>query len=105
MKVVALHIFIPFLPEHQDLILIHQKTATTRYKKYGSPGDDFNVKEQNFVLTKVYRMPLKSVADIYYKEEGFNNPEEFKRTWIQIHPFKGFKPDDMVYLHIFKEAD
>lgn len=95
-------VFIPFRPELKKAILEGRKTMTARNKKYGNPGDRFTVGSHGFILESVRRITLFRVANDYYKEEGLESPEEFIRTWTEIHPQKGYISDQVVYLHVFR---
>ena len=95
---------IPFREQFYKQILSGEKTATTRTKKFGEIEDYFLIAGHRFDLKFVSHVPLKYVAAIMYKEEGFKAPEDFMAIWKEIHPRKGFVPDQKVWLHIFKEA-
>ena len=79
-----------------------QKTMTSRTRRYGNVGDTFEVFGATFHLTKIGRMTLKLIASKYYSEEGCQLPAEFIHIWKQIHPRKGFVPNQVVYTHVFK---
>jgi len=93
---------IPFLPEWETLILTGKKTATSRTKRYGYPGDYFESFGLIFILRDVYRIRLNVVAWYHYLEEGCNSETEFKKIWKRLHPRKGFQPDQKVYFHEFR---
>jgi len=83
-----------------------RKTATTRTERYGEPGDRFTVEfddgvRQTYVLTHVVKIPLETVAEDFYDEEGAESPTEFKKVWEDIHYKKGYVADWRVYLHLF----
>jgi len=92
---------IPFRPEFKDALLEGRKTMTARTKKYGNRGDQFEAFEVPFVILNVVERTLKEVADKFYKEEGVESPEAYKAKWAEIHPIKGFDPQQIVYLHSF----
>ena len=96
-------IMIPFLPEFQDRMLSGAKTATSRTEKYGNGGDIFMAFGHSFQLTKVNKVYLGDVATTFYKEEGFNNPGEFRDCWKRLHP-KRNRYDQPVWLHQFKRV-
>lgn len=93
---------IPFLPEWEQLILTGKKSATSRTKRYGYPGDYFEAFGHIYVLTEVYRIPLSYIASYHYLEEGCNSDFEFRKVWERLHPRMGFVFDKKVYLHKFK---
>jgi hypothetical protein len=97
-------ITIPFRDDMKELIISGVKTCTTRNKRYGCIGDTFEIDKRVFVLTWVSHVYLKQVFDTKYKEEGFVTPFEFALVWIQIHPRKGYDPNQSVWLHEFMEA-
>lgn len=77
------------------------KRWTARYKPKGRPGDIFDVRFQCFKIVRVFRARLGEVAD-NYELEGFRSREEFIERWNKIHPERGFRPDDMVWVHEFE---
>lgn len=93
---------IPFMQEFEPLMLTGKKSATTRTKRYGYPGDYFEAFGRVFILTDIYRMALWRVASVHYLEEGFNYEYEFIETWERLHPRKGYQPDQKVYFHRFR---
>jgi len=92
---------IPFLDKMVELILAGKKTATTRPRRYGQVGDCFEVQGRAMVLTKVSFMQLDSVANYYYREEGFESPGDFMATWNELHPGMKYDPHRKVYFHTF----
>ena len=96
---------IPFRDDMVKACLHEGKRCTTRYKKYGETGDRFLVGSRWFVITNVARVRLKKVMERYYLAEGFSTMGEFVDVWTQIHPKRGFRMEDMVWVHFFKEAD
>lgn len=97
------NINIPFQEEFREPMLTGQKTATTRTKRYGYPGDIFKVFGKVFVLTSVASMQLANVAVDHYREEGFSDPRYFIATWDRLHPRVHFwdNPKRRVYFHTF----
>ena len=93
---------IPFLPEFEKAMQTGKKTATTRTKRYGYPGDWFEAFGKAFVLTEVYLVRLGTVARSCYQEEGFNSDLEFIVCWERLHLRKLFCIDQKVYFHKFK---
>ena len=107
---------IPFLPEFKEAILSGKKTATTRSKRYGKPGDILSMFSNGFiftpqadshVLTHVVQVPLYVVASFFYKEEGLDSPEAFIEVWDRIHRRKKYEDDQKlkVWLHLFRGVD
>jgi len=83
-------------------MLTGKKSATSRPKRYGYPGDYFEAFGRTFILLNVYRSRLDLVAYYHYLEEGCNSDFEFRKVWERLHPRKGFAPDQKVYFHKFK---
>jgi hypothetical protein len=96
---------IPFRADMESLILQGKKTATSRNKLYGVNGDFFVIRGRKFTLTVVSNIPLSCVVEHYFKEEGFNSPAAFIKTWEQIHPRKGYDPKQQIWFHEFKEIE
>lgn len=82
-----------------------EKTATTRTKKYGSPGDRFTDAGRTYELTHVVKVPLEIVAESFNRYEGAEGRFEFEQVWKDIHYKRGFEPDWDVWLHLYREVD
>lgn len=96
---------IPFMQFFEPLIESGKKTATTRRKRYGFPGDRFVVNGVFYEITDVKRVTLQSVKNECWDIEGCNNPAHFKKVWEQLHRRLGFVPSLKVWLHRFKKVE
>jgi hypothetical protein len=100
-----LGIHIPFNEWSLCRIEASMKSATSRTKAYGNPGDEFEVDfttgKRVFKITNVQRMTLGEVAEHHYLEEGAISKEEFIHIWRQLYPSLGFSPDLKVFFHQF----
>jgi len=94
---------IPFNDWSKTRLYIRTKTCTTRTKRYGKPGDTFEVDGQIFKLRQVERVELQDVARYHFVAEGCISPGHFVEIWCEIHPRKKYQPRQKVYLHIFEE--
>jgi hypothetical protein len=74
---------------------------TARTKKYGERGDQFESFDVPFVILKVEKVSLREIADKHFKEEGVESPQAYEKKWAEIHPNKGFVPEQLVFLHTF----
>lgn len=92
---------IPFMDRFKKRMLEGRKTATSRMRKYGNPGDLFSAFGATFRLNKITQMPLKDVTLEHFKEEGFRSPSAFYSIWRQIHP-KRYAIETLVWFHEFK---
>ena len=72
---------IPFLPEFQEAMLSGRKTVTSRTKKYGEPGDWFEVFGAEFHLIKVFKATLNQIAFLGWYSEGLSSPGDFVGVW------------------------
>jgi len=88
-------------------IISGNKVATTRSKRYGKIGDYFCLRNYEdkpsdikFKIVSISREKLGDIASNLYWEEGFANPEEFKKFWLTIH--RDWTPEKKFYLHIFQ---
>jgi hypothetical protein len=95
---------LPFKKQFKELMITGSKTMTSRNKQYGNPEDTFIAFDTIFTIVKVSRELLDIVANSYYKQEGFESPEEFKEIWAKIHPIKGWDPEQIVWVHEFKKC-
>jgi hypothetical protein len=78
------------------------KTRTWRTRKYGSPGERFARGGQEYELTIVERAVMGSVP-AYWREEGFNSPDDAIETLKEIFPENGYEPDRMGWAHWFRK--
>lgn len=85
-----------------DAIDAQNKWATSRTYKLGSIGDRFKVKDKVYEITSVQRVKLGDVAKLWYRDEGFISPASFRAFYRKLHPRKGFRATEMVYLHHFR---
>jgi len=92
---------IPFYPEHSALNRSGRKIATTRTKRYARKGEVFEDRGEIYRVTHVVKLPLGVVADYFFREEGFDDTEDFVEMWERIYPRKGFDPDQLVWLHLY----
>jgi len=84
--------------------LVHAKIATSRYKRYGKKGDTFSVGDYDYRIDFVVKLPLWFITYYLYRTEGAESPEEFQKVWANIHPKKGWLPEDEVWYHCFNEV-
>jgi hypothetical protein len=96
-------IYIPFLEYWENKMLKGEKTCTSRVRRYGVVGDYFKVFNVEFEITDIKEVRLEEVRDKYYIQEGCDSKEKFEKIWSNIHTKKGFVPEQMVWLHIFKK--
>ena len=95
-------ITIPFQDKWKDKILKGEKVCTTRTKVYGKKGDGFILYDKTWVLRQVEEVTLDMVACLLYKAEGCSNAGEFVGVWNTLHPIKGYRPSQRVFLHWFE---
>jgi hypothetical protein len=94
---------LPFQSEWESAMLSGKKTATTRTRRYGYPGNQFKAFGRVFTLTEVYPIFLSVAISLHYLEEGFNSPQEFIDLWNRLHrgvPYRK-RPDRKVFFHRF----
>lgn len=94
--------FLPFLPMFHPYLRNGTKTATTRSKKYGEPGEIVESPIGPLRILSVERKTLRDVRDNWWREEGVANPSQFEKVWADIHPGTGFRPNDMKWFHLFE---
>ena len=93
-------IALQFIPEMEAEILGGRKCCTSRRERHGNPGDRFIVGEGVYQIVDVLRVELPEVANLFFRLEGFDSPQEFRDFWIQVYgkPYSGW---DMAYVHFF----
>jgi len=97
-----LRIQIPFRPHFKDAIIAGRKTATSRTKKYGNIGDEFEAFGYVFVIQRQERVKLSVVAQQHFRAEGFKNSGDFMNEWVSIHARKRYDPEQRIWLHWFQ---
>lgn len=95
---------IPFRDGFKDVMLNGTKTMTCRSKAYGKAEDTFEAFGTKFVIIEVKKMKLGIVAFDHYKDEGCKSSDEFIEIWNEIHPWKGFQAETMVFAHRFERV-
>lgn len=94
---------IPFKSRFIPAILESRKTMTSRFRRYGAPGDWFTIRGRTFILTDVEQHPLGYVALVWWRQEGVGSEEEFWDIWRSIHPGRT-EPGLMVWVHRWRPA-
>ncbi len=102
-------ISIPFNDWSKERLADGRKTATCRSKKYGEPGNTFQVNcwpgpVKTFEIMSITKKKLMTVANEHYDEEGAESPQEFIEQWNLIHPRRKYQPMDEKWFHRFKEV-
>jgi len=104
-------ITIPFSDEMAIAAIDGRKVATTRSERKGEIGDTFSLPIEGagthhtigvFRLIEIMAVDLETVANLYFRLEGFNSPEEFRATWRALH--RGHyhsMTDKLYYMHVF----
>lgn len=100
---------IPFSPEMAIAAIGGRKVATTRSERKGEIGDVFSITNPqipnnpmagHFRLIEVMATDLETVANLYFRLEGFDSPEAFRATWRALH--RGhYATDKLYYIHFF----
>lgn len=94
---------IPFQSHWQYKMLNGLKTCSSRPKKYGNVDDWFEQFGARFIIVSINTATLEYIANYLYKEEGCDNPDEFKNIWRGLHPRKGWVPSQVVFTHFFRK--
>lgn len=96
---------LPFRDDMLEAIRAGRKSCTARTRRFGEPGDLLDTEGAGTVrLVSVERVFLSEVRVRYWEREGFSSPDDFVRAWNEIHPRRGFDPDQRVWLHTFERA-
>lgn len=98
----ARRIRLPFQPEWRARVLSGAKTTTVRTRRYGEPGDEFELDGALLRLVRVTPMPLRAARDLHFREEGVASAREFEEVWRANHPTRGFRGEDQVWVHSFE---
>ena len=98
--------FIPFLPEFLPKIRSGVKTATSRTKRYGRPGEVLEATDGiRIQLREVRETTLRNVSQYYFRQEGVSTPREFIAIWEALHSATGWTPNRKVWLHLFRYVE
>lgn len=93
---------IPFQYHWKDKMLMSVKVCTSRPYPMAQEETVFVAFGRMFIVTKVEKVYLRTVAYEYYIKEGCSSPEEFIKIWKGIHYIKGYQPGQEVWLHHFE---
>jgi hypothetical protein len=90
-----------FHPQMWKAVLEGRKCATTRKEPFGEPGDWWEQDGARYRIVDVMEIQFGTVANDFYRVEGFTSPEPFQNFWERIH--RGNLPDpwEMRYIHFF----
>lgn len=94
--------FMPFYDRFVEPIRSGEKIVTARTRRWGNAGDLLQTPAGVIRLLAVYKRMLGEVRDQWYLREGCASPEDFEAVWKTIHPRRGFRYNDLVYLHEFE---
>lgn len=88
-------------------IIKHQITSVTEVEKKADAGDIFYIEEENskryaFEIKAVVMHSLRMASSVYYRVEGFNNPEMMQQYLIRNHEWMSM--DTPVFVHTFREC-
>jgi hypothetical protein len=99
---------IPFREDMALAVISGRKHCTTRTYKMGHVGDVFPVSwegiTRKYKLRHIEQRRLDFVAQFLYVPEGFDSATEFIDIWNEIHPRRGFQPEDVRWVHWFEEV-
>lgn len=101
----AREVNLPFNDRFRDQMLKGLKTMTSRTKRYGETGNTFAAFGATFLIRVTTQFTLGEIARYFYRNEGFSSPEEFIAFWNEIHPRKGYDPEQKVYVHDFSKGE
>jgi len=96
-----LKVKIPFKERFKEPMLKGTKIFTSRTKRCGQNGDVFEAFGHEFEIVDTSYVRLETVSD-FWEEEGCESKEDFIEVWKQIHPRKGFVPEQRVFVHQFR---
>jgi hypothetical protein len=97
---------IPFREDMRLAVSQKRKFCTTRSKKYGEPGDFFELMSEDgshhdYLLIAVRRHTLNYVVHNLWCIEGCANLDEFLNLWDDIHKRKEYDPEQKLWTHYF----
>lgn len=95
---------VPFKKRFGEPIKQQIKTWTTRTSWLGAVGDTFTAFGRREVMVERRELPLGEIARDHWKEEGCSSEQDFIDVWRGLHPNKGWVPDDIGKVHIFKDT-
>ena len=94
---------IPFTQEMLRKTRNKSKIHTLRRKKYGVSGDILKISdgEDYIKLISVRKYPLEFVAEYLFECEGCHSKDHFIAVWENIHPDRGYVPEDIYLGHFY----
>jgi hypothetical protein len=91
----------PMSAAHRLPLMNGTKLSATYPRSYGREGTLFQAFGETFEIVKIVQLPLSYVANIFFIAEGYRSPAEFIEAWEDHYPGSGFRPGQIVYMHIF----
>ena len=76
----------------REIRILHTADTHLGYRQYHSEvrrKDFFEAFGETYRITRILKIQLITVVNRFYIPEGFNNQDDFMRTWNDIHPKRG----------------
>ncbi len=93
------------LPERfRASVLDSTKLIASMPFRFGEVGSHFVAFDSEFVLIDVRESTLGLVTKCLYRAEGYAAEEDFIEGWARQYPDLGYRPEQVVYVHLFTKA-
>ena len=93
------------LVRHPKLVtaaLEGKKTEQRRDGVYAYPGEAFELKGTEFIVTALKRQSLGDMSDEDAQAEGYPSLEMYKSLILRMHKGMQWNDDDQVWVHCFE---
>lgn len=97
----------PFSEPMKKAIVHGKKNKTTRYNIYNVIQDMFYFQDDDesetmwevvFTVGEIKQCRLSEAVE-FWKDEGFDSKEDMIDLWKKLHPGRGYRATDAVYIH------
>jgi hypothetical protein len=92
------------LPADIDKVVNGLKTATRRNGIYADIGEVMELKDQRFIVERIYRQKLGEVTEADARQEGYQSLEAYKQSILSLHPGMKWVPNMKVWVHEYAPA-
>ncbi len=93
------------LVTHKRLVesaLAGKKTQQRRNGVYGYPGESFELEDQSFEITKLFRQTLGEMSEADAHSEGYADLGMYKDLILRMHKGMEWDESDKVWVHEFR---
>ena len=86
-------------------MLSGEKLALILPAKCAASGDVIEAFGAHFRVVDIVRTTLETACHLFYEWDGCSSAEVFHQLWTQDHPDTGYRPKQIVYVHVIRRIE